>query len=498
MHVFLVGSLLAASLASPRDPSAIINGQEAENCAWPSVVALTGASGALVCSGTLVHPYIVATAAHCLSGPGTTIALAQFGESGDDVDISRDIEFCEFNPEFPVDALTPEWDNSDFAFCKLVEPVENVPIIPIAYGCELDAIQAGVEVVAVGFGRTQTANDNAGTKRFAQSVLSEVDPSGELIAESITCYGDSGGGYFMQLPGGELRQISITSYGQTENCSSASVSTATSSLVPFVFEVTGIDIAPCHDIDGEWAPDGSCGGIPLEPHVGGDGNYGDGCPTGALSAFESTCGASVDETPDTTAPTIAIASPQTGEMIDSMGGEAIVSIELETGDGDGWGVAFVELVLEDLDGASDTERRETPPYAWNATLPNGAYYLRGIAQDYAGNRAESDWVSLGVGVPAPPPREDEVETTEGGSSSDDGSESTSPATTSTTGEPPSDTSGDGDSTAAGEDTEDEGCGCRNAPASGGALVLLLLAALRRRGPCRLPCHIERPRTSVAP
>ncbi|MBC8067983.1 MAG: S1 family peptidase, partial [Deltaproteobacteria bacterium] len=211
MHLFLTAPVLAAYVAARPDPSAIVDGQVAENCGWPSVVRMETPAGAAPCSGTLVHPYIVATAAHCVFY--WDFARVVFGESDDAASFSTPIEFCEKNPDFPIDATTEaQWDNTDYAFCKLAQPVENVPIIPIAYGCELDAVEPGAEITVVGFGITQTMATDVGTKRFGDTVLTELD-AGELVVESISCGGDSGGGYFMQLPGGELRQVGITSYG---------------------------------------------------------------------------------------------------------------------------------------------------------------------------------------------------------------------------------------------------------------------------------------------
>ncbi|HWB75348.1 MAG TPA: trypsin-like serine protease [Nannocystaceae bacterium] len=472
MHLMFT-TVLAASVVAPRDPSTIVNGQLVESCAWPSVVRVETMGGTVACSGTLVHPEIVATASHCLVASGGTFARALFGESDANV-FAREIELCEINPEYPVDAATTaEFDNSDFAFCKLAEPVTNVPIIPIAYGCELDAVQPGIDVYTVGFGATATAAEDWAIKRFGPSTLTEIDVAGELVFESVSCYGDSGGGYFMQLPGGELRQIGIVSYGQTVMCNSASVATAASGLVPFVLEMTGIDIAPCHAIDGTWMPDSTCRGVPLEPNVGGPGSYADGCPTGELSGFETTCGPAFDASSDTTPPTVTIVSPHSGDMIASAGAQTQIDITMAASDDDGLGIAFVELVLEQVDGAPQTNRRVYPPYEWAASLADGAYYLRGEAEDIAGNRGVSAWVAIGIGVDAPPPRDDDGADTSGGSSSssDDGESTATIPGADTVAE-----SGEGTDGGA-TDEQGEGCGCQSAPTS--APLFVLLAAIRR-------------------
>ncbi len=123
----------------PPDPQAIYGGTDVATCGWPTTVSIEGS-----CTGTLVHPQVVIYAGHC----GTGYNSIWLGE----------------NINQPMRTLKPEFcrtygggqSGTDFAFCKLSEPVEDVPIVPILMGCETEILQPGQPVTIVGFGNADT------------------------------------------------------------------------------------------------------------------------------------------------------------------------------------------------------------------------------------------------------------------------------------------------------------------------------------------------------
>jgi MYXO-CTERM domain-containing protein len=467
-----------AESSTPSRPTHIVGGDAADNCAWPTTVYLA-VSDSLFCSGTLVHPLIVVTAAHCL--PQNETALVGFGEDSSSLVELQETEYCLANPDY---VMTTE--GNDYGFCKLKAPVEGIPIVPIAFGCETSVIALDRSVTVVGFGLDD--NDESGTKRVLVEDIVQISQAvGEIVygnAEHHTAPGDSGGSVFMRLPaadGGDdtWRLVGIHSWGffETTGVSGGAIA---ANAVPFIESESGVDITPCHDADGTWAPTGACTGVPLEPGVGGEGSYDRGCPTGSIGGDSAICGAPFSAVPDTDAPSVQVVEPSAGQVFEQNGGSADVVVDAQVDDGEGWGIEQVDLVILPVGDEALTDTRRYPPFRWNTTLPEGGYHLKIVATDYASNASESEWIPIGVGVDAPTePPDDGTTTTDGGESESSGTEISSG------GEEPSDTSAAVDSSGSSADGTppadgDAGCGCTATPAGAGWLAAFVGVARRRR------------------
>ena len=146
---FVLGLLPAIAMAGPPDlqsgddhDPAIYGGQAAQYCGWPSTVYLELGFGA--CTGTLVHPSIVITAAHCPESTSGTNGTVRFGEGfgGGERAVGAT---CYSNPGY-----TGQVGPTDYAYCKLNQAVNDVPIVPPAFGCETSALSIGrVEIWCV-------------------------------------------------------------------------------------------------------------------------------------------------------------------------------------------------------------------------------------------------------------------------------------------------------------------------------------------------------------
>lgn len=245
-----------ASKASLSDDLRIYGGKPAKTCEWPTSVGLGG------CTGTLVHPRIMLSAAHC-----STPRKVQFGEAyRKSIVKTVTPEWCAKNPKFKS-------REGDFAFCYLKEAVTDVPIAPIAYGCEVEQVKEGAKIWLVGFGSRE--DGGSGSKYKVEIPINKVMTDGQEIEVGgdgkASCYGDSGGPAFMKMSDGSWRTVGIVSRGTNQKCGYPSVLTTAHSAVPWIQKklkekgVTDVDIAPCYDDDGKWAPTDECTGFALDP-----------------------------------------------------------------------------------------------------------------------------------------------------------------------------------------------------------------------------------------
>jgi hypothetical protein len=444
-----------ASLSSTSDPSAVYGGAPVAPCGWPTTVSMEGS-----CTGTLVHPEVVVYAQHC--GPG--FASVRLGDSTNGTGRSVPTEFCR------VYQGGGPGTGRDVAVCKLAEPVLDVEIVPPLMGCEASILQQGREVVIVGFGETD--DGNYGIKYEATAEFGFISDANEAFLGGggvDSCQGDSGGPVYVRLPssdGGDdaWRVFGITSYGN--GCGGGGYYSLMHISMEWIEEQVGIDVTPCHDADGTWAPGPGCTEFPMDP-AGAGGSWSDGCDPGPLGGAAAVCGAAFDPSTDPDPPTVIVSAPMDLQRFDSVGGQASVDIVVDANDGTGYGVASVELLI---DGESFPNGvRMTPPWEWNAGFPMGTYTLSARATDLVGNVGESVPIVIGVDEdPEPLPMAD----TSGGSGesgSDSGGDDEGDDGTGTL---PQDTSSRGGT---------DGCGCAQRRSSRVAMLsFFLLCCVRIR------------------
>ena len=172
----------------------IVGGTRQMACQWPTAV------GALGCTSTLVHPLVITTADHCVAGGGPRAIT--FGETWNGAGVVRrvNVRRCFRGTTSGV--------RGDFGFCVLAEPVTDVPIVPILFGCETAVLKAGQKATLVGYGRLNGTSNAAGTKFAVEVDINRVQGNDILVgnATSSACNGDSGGPAFVKswptAPGG--------------------------------------------------------------------------------------------------------------------------------------------------------------------------------------------------------------------------------------------------------------------------------------------------------
>jgi len=186
----------------------IVGGQTTAE--YPAVGAFTMAHRAF-CTGTVIAPRVVLTAAHCLRG-GPLVGLNRFvlGRTASTPQVDLPIERIVPHPDYDRETLA-----NDIGVAILGQ---DAPVEPMALAAAaMDATWVGREVELVGYGVTALGTETGGKKRSVVIPIATVTGTqfSYTYEHGGACVGDSGGPAIVRDAEGRITVAGVTSHGDT-------------------------------------------------------------------------------------------------------------------------------------------------------------------------------------------------------------------------------------------------------------------------------------------